>query len=222
MRHADRLALTVGLALICAGDAQAQQLKNRLYPKFELDIDGTLLRLSETLRIDPKNRPELGTEISVEDVLGISRSTLQPRATFRWRPWRRHEFEVGFQRVVRSAEEPLPIRSSFATPASRPVRTSAPTFEPARCTSTIASRSRPRKTPRSALRSASGRSSCAPRSISLRRALPPGRTPRSCNTPIRRASRGRSDRSGSMPALGSATVVSRVGSTGPLREDQQP
>lgn len=107
MRHRGLLALTVGLAAICAPSVRAQELRNNLYPKFEFDAEGTVLRLGETLRIDPKNRPELGTEISVEDVLGISRSTLQPRLTFRWRPWRRHEFEAGFQRVVRSAQRTL-------------------------------------------------------------------------------------------------------------------
>ena len=107
MRHLGILALTVGLMTICASSVQPQQLRNNLYPKFELDAEGTVLRLGETLRIDPKNKPELGTEISVEDALGVSRSTLQPRVGFRWRPWRRHEFEAGFQRVVRSAERTL-------------------------------------------------------------------------------------------------------------------
>jgi hypothetical protein len=84
----------------------AQGLENRLYPKFELDVDGTLLRLSETIRIDPEGGGE-GTEINVEDVLGASRTTVQPRAAFRWRPGRRHELEVGFVRAVRSAERTL-------------------------------------------------------------------------------------------------------------------
>jgi hypothetical protein len=90
---------------------EAQGLENHLYPPTELDVGGTLLRLSETIRIDPQNRPELGTEINVEDVLGVSRTTLQPRLAFRWRPGclpiRRHELEVGFFRAVRSAEKTL-------------------------------------------------------------------------------------------------------------------
>src|SRR5689334_18420055 len=98
MRHLRSLALAVGLAAICAPSVRAQQLENHLYPKFELGVGGTLLRLSETIRIDPESGGE-GTEINVEDVLGVSRSTLQPRVAFRWRPWRRHEFEVGFQRA---------------------------------------------------------------------------------------------------------------------------
>jgi len=118
MRHVGCLSLAVGLALICADAAQAQDsaqaqgLRNNLYPKFELDVDGTLLRLSETIRIDPEGGGE-GTEINVEDVLGVSRTTLQPRAAFRWRPWRRHEFEVGFQRVVRSSEKTLTDTIAF-------------------------------------------------------------------------------------------------------------
>jgi hypothetical protein len=112
MRHVGSFALAVGLALICADGAQAQDsaqaqgLRNNLYPKFELDVDGTLLRMSENIRIDPEGGGE-GTEINVEDVLGVSRTTLQPRVAFRWRPWKRHEFEVGFQRAVRSAEKVL-------------------------------------------------------------------------------------------------------------------
>jgi len=112
MRHLRSLALAVGLAAICAPSVRAQQLENHLYPKFELGVGGTLLRLSETIRIDPESGGE-GTEINVEDVLGVSRSTLQPRVAFRWRPWRRHEFEVGFQRAVRSSEKVLTDTIAF-------------------------------------------------------------------------------------------------------------
>jgi hypothetical protein len=107
MRHLGYLALAAGLTGVWAPRVGAQQLENRLYPKFEFDAEGTLLRLSETIRIDPQNRPELGTEISVEDVLGASRNTVQPRLGFRWRPGRRHELELGFVRAVRSAERTL-------------------------------------------------------------------------------------------------------------------
>lgn len=106
MRHLGSLALALSLAAMCAPSVRAQELENHLYPKFEVDAGGTLLRMSETIRVDPENGGE-GTEINVEDVLGVSRSTLQPRVAFRWRPWHRHEFEIGFQRAVRSAEKTL-------------------------------------------------------------------------------------------------------------------
>ena len=40
-------------------------------------------------------------------MLGVSTTTLQPRAAIRWRPGRRHELEVGFLRAVRTAERTL-------------------------------------------------------------------------------------------------------------------
>jgi hypothetical protein len=97
-----------------AQEAGAQELDPRLYPRFELDVSGTLLLLGEDIRIDPQNRPELGTTIDAEDVLGVSKTSLQPRATLRWRPGRRHELELGFLRVVRSAEKVLADTIAFA------------------------------------------------------------------------------------------------------------
>jgi hypothetical protein len=35
--------------------------------------------LSETIRIDPLNKPGEGTEVNVEDVLGVSRTSLEQR-----------------------------------------------------------------------------------------------------------------------------------------------
>jgi hypothetical protein len=105
------LALAAGLTVGCVPKVGAQQLENHLYPPVEFDVGGTVLRLSETIRIDPQNRPELGTEINVENDLGLSRNTVQPRLAFRWRPGctriRRHELEVGFFLAKRSAEKTL-------------------------------------------------------------------------------------------------------------------
>jgi hypothetical protein len=101
------LLLPAGFTTLLATAAAAQELDPRLYPKFEAGASGTLLLLSETIRIDPRNRPGNGTEIDAEDVLGVSRTSLQPEAHFRWRPGRRHELELRFLRAVRSAEKVL-------------------------------------------------------------------------------------------------------------------
>ncbi|HEY9014933.1 MAG TPA: hypothetical protein VIM84_07710 [Gemmatimonadales bacterium] len=108
MRTSLRLAMATGwLTGFLWAEAKAQELDPRLYPRFELDASGTLLVLSETIRIDPEDESKENREINVEDVLGVSTTSLQPRASFRWRPGRRHELELGFQRAVRSAEKVL-------------------------------------------------------------------------------------------------------------------
>ena len=47
------LALAAGLTVGCVPKVGAQQLENHLYPPVEFDVGGTVLRLSETIRIDP-------------------------------------------------------------------------------------------------------------------------------------------------------------------------
>jgi hypothetical protein len=107
VRHAlRRVALGGGLMTVFSGTALAQEeLDPRLYPKFDLDASAALLVLGETIRIDPDTGA--GTEIDAEDVLGVSGTSFQPRAAFRWRPGRRHELEFSFLRAVRSAERTI-------------------------------------------------------------------------------------------------------------------
>jgi hypothetical protein len=102
--------LTVTLTVV----GSAQELDPHLYPRFELAASGTLLILGENIRIDPKDSPDDGTEFDAEDALGVPGESFQPRATFRWRPGRRHELEVGYQRVVRSSEKVLTDTIAFA------------------------------------------------------------------------------------------------------------
>jgi len=101
------LALALSLAGGCEQRAAAQEPRNSLYSRFEVDASVTLLVLGETIRVDPEDTPGGGTEIAAEDALGFSRTTFQPRATLRWRPLRRHELEAGVLRAVRSAEQTL-------------------------------------------------------------------------------------------------------------------
>jgi hypothetical protein len=113
MRASLRLAVTTGwLTVLFPMGARAQELDPRLYPKFQVGASGTLLVLSETIRIDPQDGE--GTGIDVEDVLGVSTTSLEPRLAFRWHPGRRHELEAGFVRAVRSAEKVLVDTISFA------------------------------------------------------------------------------------------------------------
>jgi hypothetical protein len=102
------LLFAAGLTPLLASAASAQEEQDpRLYPKWELDASATLLLLTENIRIDPLNQPGEGTEIDAEDVLGVSGSSVQPRAALRWRPGKRHELELGYLRAVRSAEKVL-------------------------------------------------------------------------------------------------------------------
>jgi hypothetical protein len=114
MRALTPLAFVASLTVTFAAAASAQELDAHLYPRFELTASGTLLVLGEDLRIDPGNSPDEGTDIDAEDALGVPRESFQPRATFRWRPGRRQELEVGYLRVVRSSEKVLTDTIAFA------------------------------------------------------------------------------------------------------------
>jgi len=70
-----------------------------------VSASGTLLVLGAKVRVDPDSGE--GTEIDIEDNLGIGSTTLQPRLALRWRPGRRHEIEGGYQWAKRSGETVL-------------------------------------------------------------------------------------------------------------------
>lgn len=107
MRNVRRLAVTV--LLVLAGrplPAAAQEARNHLYDKWQFGGSLSTLILSSTIRIDPADGGE-GTEISVEDDLGLARTKGQPRLAVRWRPGRRHELELGYQFARRGQERVL-------------------------------------------------------------------------------------------------------------------
>jgi len=79
--------------------------RSHLYDKFQASASGTLLVLGTRIRIDPEGGE--GTEIRLEDRLGVGNTTLQPRLALRWRPGRRHEVEAGYQWANRSGEAVL-------------------------------------------------------------------------------------------------------------------
>ena len=78
---------------------------SHLYDRFQASASGTLLILGAKVRIDPDSGE--GTEIDVNDNLGVGSTTLQPRLALRWRPGRRHELEGGYQWAKRSGEAVL-------------------------------------------------------------------------------------------------------------------
>jgi len=48
-----------------------------------------------------------GTNINIEDILGLKKDKFQPRFAFTWRPGNRHELEIGYQFVRRDASKAL-------------------------------------------------------------------------------------------------------------------
>lgn len=110
MRRRGWLALVVGLSWPVA-HGSAQEVRGSLYPRYEAVASLAFLGLGEDIRIDAERDPGSGTDIDVEEVLGVPSTTLQPRVAFRWRPGEegrgRHEIEAGFLRAVRSGERTL-------------------------------------------------------------------------------------------------------------------
>jgi hypothetical protein len=93
------------VALVGATPEARAQSTSRLYDKWQIDLSGAVLVMGSDIRVDGSNGE--GTEIDGEDVLGLSREKIQPRASVRWRPGRRHEIELGYQFARRTGERAL-------------------------------------------------------------------------------------------------------------------
>ena len=93
------------VALVGATPHARAQSPTRLYDKWQIDLSGSVLVMGTDIRVDGGNSD--GTEIDGEDVLGLSREKIQPRASVRWRPGRRHEIELGYQFARRTGEKTL-------------------------------------------------------------------------------------------------------------------
>jgi hypothetical protein len=100
---------SIGLVLLVAvaqfSTAAAEQLTS-LYHPWEINGSLTSAILNTNIRVDSE-RLGRGTEFDAEDDLGLDKSALEPRASFRWRPGRKHELEGGFQFAERGAEKIL-------------------------------------------------------------------------------------------------------------------
>ena len=105
--HAPKSAslITVCVSLLGANLLGAQHYPNHLEDTWEATLSGAVVLLSSKLRVD--GEASQGTNINVEDILGLDKNKVQPRVALAWRPWRRHRFEVGYQWVRRSAEKTL-------------------------------------------------------------------------------------------------------------------
>jgi hypothetical protein len=101
------LAMFVALLGVsfAAAPAEAQDYVS-LYDQWQVSASLTSAILNTKIRIDSE-RLGVGTELDAEDDLGLEKTKLQPRASFRWRPGRKHELEGGFQFAERSAEKQL-------------------------------------------------------------------------------------------------------------------
>jgi hypothetical protein len=93
------------IALVGATPGALAQSTSRLYDKWQIDLSGSVLVMGTDIRVDGANGE--GTDIDGEEVLGLSREKIQPRASVRWRPGRRHEIELGYQFANRTGEKTL-------------------------------------------------------------------------------------------------------------------
>ena len=96
------------IALLGAGaamPARAEQLVG-LHDKFQLSGSFTSVILGTNIRIDSE-RTGQGTDLDVEQDLGLDKAVPEPRFSLRWRPGRKHELEGGFQFAQRGAEKTL-------------------------------------------------------------------------------------------------------------------
>lgn len=104
-----------GLALLSLATPTFGQGKpgSLLYDRVQLTASGAIVLFDSNLRVDGESG-QIGTDINTENVLGLSRTKLQPRLGIRWRPGRRHELELGYQFARRSGEKVLSEEISFA------------------------------------------------------------------------------------------------------------
>jgi hypothetical protein len=117
----------VALSLLASpAAAQTDSSRNHLYSKFQFAVSGTSVLLGTDLRVDGNAGD--GTDLDVEEDLGLDRSKFQPRFAFRWRPGRRHELELGYQFARRTGEKTLSEDISFGDTTFRAGLTVKPTF----------------------------------------------------------------------------------------------
>lgn len=102
------------LALPGALRAQADAAPpNHLYDKWQFSGAATWVFLGSNARVDPEDGGE-GSEIDLEDDLGLDKSEFQGRLSVRWRPGRRHELEAGYQFIRRNNTRTLQDTIVFA------------------------------------------------------------------------------------------------------------
>lgn len=100
-----RTVSLVVVALLVAASLTAQGTQPNLYDRLQVGASLTTVILNTNIRVDGSNGN--GTDVDAEDDLGLETSRLEPRFAVRWRPWRRHEFEAGYQFARRSGAQTL-------------------------------------------------------------------------------------------------------------------
>lgn len=88
-------------ALLATAPLAAQGPRPNLHDKLQFNASLATIILNTNIRVDGSSGT--GTDIDAEDDLGLAKDRLAPRFAVRWRPWRRHEFEVGYQFARRSS-----------------------------------------------------------------------------------------------------------------------
>lgn len=78
---------------------------NHLADKAQLTLSGAAIMLGSKMTVDGETTQ--GTNIDVENILGLSKTSVQPRIAVDFKPSRRHDIEVGYQFVRRSAQKSL-------------------------------------------------------------------------------------------------------------------
>ena len=107
------LALAL-LTLPAALRAQADTAPpNHLYDKWQFNVAATGVILGSSARVDPEDGGE-GSNIDLEDDLGLDKTEFQGRLSIRWRPGRRHELEAGYQFIRRHNTRSLQDTIVFA------------------------------------------------------------------------------------------------------------
>jgi hypothetical protein len=100
-----RIVLAPLAAVLSATPLMGQDRRPGLYEKTQVHLSVTTLIIDSDIRVDGNSGP--GTDLDAEDDLGVSKVKVMPRASFRWRPGRRHELEVGYQFARRTGDKVL-------------------------------------------------------------------------------------------------------------------
>jgi len=104
-------ALLVMPGVLRAQDAAGPP--NHLYDKWQFSGAATWVLLGSNARVDPKDGGS-GSDVDLEDDLGLGKSEFQGRLSVRWRPGRRHELEAGYQFIRRNNTRTLQDTIVFA------------------------------------------------------------------------------------------------------------
>lgn len=102
----------VACAALPARALRAQDARNHLYDKWQITGAGALVIFGSDMRIDGPNGN--GTDIHIEEDLGLAKEKVQVRGAVRFRIAHRHELELGYLMARRNQEKTLSRDITFA------------------------------------------------------------------------------------------------------------